>query len=946
MDQNMGIDPRLARLQSRIAARKGILGCGEGFSVALHSRGDVLYAGENRYGQRGITALRDVLAVSCARTSAVALLRDGTVSGMGFDDRACPEMRAWANVRTVACGHTHIAALWDNGEVRCCDLSTRTRHARACLDTEGWRSITDVCCGEHFTVGLTVSGDVLIAGGTPRLRRAVAGWHRIAGLFADFEGRELYAITAEGRLLSTASLPRAAREWRNLLFVSANRRCILAVTAAGQLCSTADITFPEPRAGDACVACAVGADHATVLKRDGYVLGFPLSARMENFGQCTTARWGSILDGCTMEEYQDERESSHQERAVLDRLSQERRALASVCLRRLNCGERMTACITAEGGVSVSAPMPHVAEWRDVVALAVGHTHLLALHKNGRVSADGNDVGGCCHVENLTAVKAIATGKYYSLALHEEGSVSFVGMDRNGLSTAASWTGVCLIRAADEYAVGVTHDGRILTVGSIPFASECLSDLPRTIPQDIVLASTHAAILYPDGRVYTTRTVDVDGEYVSDTHAWRDVRAIAAGEGFTVGLCFGGRVLAVGDGNRGQCDTKSWTNVVSVHCGRSFTVGLRADGGVFAAGQRQDEWGYAPLAVSHWQDVVALSSGAEHVVAVDRRGNMLADGLDTDRQCTGALSFALFRDLNQLYGHGCFRPAEPQEESEDAAETMDSPGLTAPCLAVGMAHIAYLTADGRVVSSGDERRDLCDTASWQKATLVAAGPYHTAALLDDGRVSVVGRDIHTPAEVQRLNDALFAPSAEGDTLRGVYVDCGYRHTAAVRSDGRVFAVGLSPDGRCATESWENVAQVACGVRHTVGLLQDGTCVAVGDNEGGRCNVSEWRHIVAIAAGEFHTVGITADGRVVATGDDRYGQCRVDDLTDVVAVTCIPEATLCLHRDGRVSLRGGAHALRRDVAALRHVIAVAGCEHRVCALTADGSLIVMPDVVSE
>ena len=43
MNPNISIDTRLTRLQSRIAVRKGILGCGEGFSVALHSRGDVLY---------------------------------------------------------------------------------------------------------------------------------------------------------------------------------------------------------------------------------------------------------------------------------------------------------------------------------------------------------------------------------------------------------------------------------------------------------------------------------------------------------------------------------------------------------------------------------------------------------------------------------------------------------------------------------------------------------------------------------------------------------------------------------------------------------------------------------------------------------------------------------------------------------------------------------------
>ncbi len=957
MNPNISIDTRLARLQTRIAVRKGILGCGEGFSVALHSRGDVLYAGENRYGQQGITALRDVLAVSCGRKGAVALMRDGTVRGAGFDDRACPELRAWANVRAVACGPAHVAALWDNGEVRCCDTSpVPDRAPRACMDTEGWRGVVDVCCGEYFTAGLTEAGEVLVAGGSLRLRRAVGKWQRIAGLFSDFEGRELYAITEGGQLISTARIPRAARTWRNLLFVAANRRGILAVTATGKLCSTLDEALPQNEAGDACVACAVGADHAAVLKKDGHVMGFALSAQMENYGQCATARWGVVLDHRSMEEYCEGREKLPDEREAAARVYHERRALAAMCRRRMACGEHMTACVTAEGGVSVSAPLHSAAEWRGVISLAVGHTHLLALHAGGRVSADGNDVGGCCRVEGWTAVKAVAAGKYYSLALHEDGHVSYAGMDKNGLSEAATWTGVRLIRAADEYAVGVTHKGEFLVAGEAPFSVDALPATMNGVPRDIVITSTHAAVLYPDGRVYTTRTAPADTnqtnqtnknmQAVCDTHAWRDVRAIAVGENFTVGLCYGGRVLAVGDNGRGQCDTESWTQVVSVHCGRSFTVGLRADGRVLVAGQRQNEWGYGPLAVSRWQDVVAVSCGPEHIVAVDRRGNMLADGSDADRQCTGALSFSMFRDLNQLYGHGCHRPAELPKEVATDDGAADVPRLENPCIAVGMAHVAYLTADGRVVAAGAERRDLCDTASWVTATLVAAGPYHTVALLADGRVAVSGRDIHIPADVKRLNDELCIRTPVGEALRGIHISCGYRHTAAVRSDGRVFAIGISPDGRCDTEEWENVAKVACGVRHTVGLLRDGTCVATGDNQSGQCNVDAWRNVTAVAAGEFHTVGLTSDGRVLATGDDRYGQCEVSDLTDVTAVACIPEATLCLHRDGRVSLRGGAYALHRDVAAIRGAVAIAGCEHRLCVLTSDGSLTVMPDPVME
>ena len=111
---------------------------------------------------------------------------------------------------------------------------------------------------------------------------------------------------------------------------------------------------------------------------------------------------------------------------------------------------------------------------------------------------------------------------------------------------------------------------------------------------------------------------------------------------------------------------------------------------------------------------------------------------------------------------------------------------------------------------------------------VGAGPLldnYAAALLEGGRVAVLGRDVHIPADVKRMNDELCTRTPDGEALCCIHISCGYRHIAAVRSDGRVFAIGLSPDGRCDTEAWENVAKVACGVRHTVGLLRDGTCVA-------------------------------------------------------------------------------------------------------------------------
>jgi alpha-tubulin suppressor-like RCC1 family protein len=96
-----------------------------------------------------------------------------------------------------------------------------------------------------------------------------------------------------------------------------------------------------------------------------------------------------------------------------------------------------------------------------------------------------------------------------------------------------------------------------------------------------------------------------------------------------------------------------------------------------------------------------------------------------------------------------------------------------------------------------------------------------------------------------------------------------------------------------------------------------------------------------AAGEYHTVGLRADGRVEAAGDNRKGQCHVEDLRDIISVACLPEATLCVTAEGKVIIRGGSGQHDKAIEALREVVAIHTCEHRIAALTVDRRVILIP-----
>ncbi len=1331
----------LTRLQNRILARKGLVACGPEFTVALHSRGKVVYAGSDRWGQGDCTRWEGVSALACTGDRVVALMRDGTLQVAGKEPMDAA-LGGLSHIRAVACCGDLTAALLGNGRVL---VSGTSRRAFA-PDTSEWPAVTDVVCGADFAVGLTPTGRVVVAGGSHRLRHILGMWDGIAGLFTDHEGETVYGITVEGRLLSTRPLPHAARSWKNLIFMAAAGGHIRGITATGLLCTTAPVrTLGDLGRSEHYVACAAAPDHTAAVTRDGLVL----SSGDNAFGQCRTLRFGTLFTG--FEEFSSDRREGNLRTATAAKTYQMRLTEAYRYQSRLVCGERLTACLTADGRVLTSVGFGEAKQWTRVRALACGNAHLVALREGGDVLADGNDTEGCTAVSEWHGIKSVAAGKYHTLGVTEDGRVLFCGRNDKGQGDVTEWSGIRRVYAAADYTVGLGYDGTLRIAGQPPFKPEMLN-ANWNHPVDVAVTATHMAALYENGTVLSTRAVPAsdrpgDGE-TRDTCRWRGVRAIAAGDGFTVGLCYGGRVVAVGANDRGQCNVSTWKDVVAVDCGRSYTVGLTSDGRVLSAGCVRKETllidplsaseqtlriAYVPPETEEWREVVALTAGPEHAVAMNREGQILATGLDSDGQCTATAHFSLFRDVRQLYGYGKYRKlaeedallpqeTEPRGTSQgdihallpmaqfsahlradtealvsrlagsddhltvlcedgipvtyryetatafaespassiarmvavgdgtlylysdgtarertgctpDAPMTTlpgklgDSPFYRVSDVAMGTSHRTVLLRDGTVRSFGENDRGQCDTGDWKQikavaagdhhtvglradgtvtatgarhrevgnrtrgvahlpranpcaveewrgvqrvvcarnvtlgicsdgtvkaagsnqygqcntdswrgtvsvvtsgyhtvalfadgrveavglnengecrteswtriiqiavmpeltlglradgkvlaagrhhsvlntldtvraiacfgnrrqvfvmadgtlrihmrgseflpeplgsvrmftpsvehsvldrhtfrgcrastalavlnsfgvgmahtvtlgkggmiaaegnndsgqcdvracgtAVQVSAGPYHTAAILANGTVALSGRNTHGRSDATALNRELAAVGILAEESRNSsmptvsaadpaslpyawkQVACGHSHTAALRSDGRVYAVGESSDGRCDTRQWRNVTHLSCGVRHTVACTEEGACVATGDNRYGQCDVSLWKQITMTAAGEFHTVGLRADGRVEATGDNRHGQCRVEDLRDIISVACLPEATLCVRADGRVILRGGSGELDRAVDALREVVAIHTCEHRIAALTVDRRVILIP-----
>ncbi|MGN0745922.1 MAG: RCC1 domain-containing protein [Aristaeellaceae bacterium] len=207
---------------------------------------------------------------------------------------------------------------------------------------------------------------------------------------------------------------------------------------------------------------------------------------------------------------------------------------------------------------------------------------------------------------------------------------------------------------------------------------------------------------------------------------------------------------------------------------------------------------------------------------------------------------------------------------------------------------------------------------------IAVGGYHTAAVREDGTVMAVGSNEYGECDVSGWTDI-------------VAISAGVHHTVGLKADGTVVAAGWNEHGECNVSDWSDIVAISAGCSCTVGLKADDTVVAVGDIWFDQSNVSDWRDIVAVSAGESHIVALKADGTVVALGLNLDGQCNVSDWTDIVAISAGSYHTVGLKADGTVIVIG-KWANRYNVSGWTDIAAISAGSSHIVGLKADGTVV--------
>jgi hypothetical protein len=255
----------------------------------------------------------------------------------------------------------------------------------------------------------------------------------------------------------------------------------------------------------------------------------------------------------------------------------------------------------------------------NIVSIAAGGFHNLALRKDGVVMAWGDDFDGQIDVPaNLTNGISIAAGSYHSVAARSDGSVIAWGADYSGqIDVPASAVNVVTVSAGNLHSLALRANGTVIAWGDDSLG-QC--DVPVDLSNVVAIAAggSHSLALKNDGTVVAWgNNIGPDGTHTGQAEVpWNlhGVVAIAAGDYHSLALGADGTITAWGDNSEGQLGVPAeLTRPVAIAAGGAHTLAIQEGGSVVA-------WGDNLYSQSIPSGIIAsaaeVAAGAYHSLAL------------------------------------------------------------------------------------------------------------------------------------------------------------------------------------------------------------------------------------------------------------------------------------------------------------------------------------------
>ncbi len=264
----------------------------------------------------------------------------------------------------------------------------------------------------------------------------------------------------------------------------------------------------------------------------------------------------------------------------------------------------------------------------DIIAIAAGGAHSMALKADGTVVAWGNNGAKQTDIPaGLSGVISIAAGGDHSLALKQDGTVVAWGFDFFGQTRVPEGlSGVTAIAAGNRFSMALKADGTVVAWGEIENYNltppEGLSDVTA-----IDAGSAHGLALKQDGTVVAWGTCTYGSYRRNVPERLSGVTAIAAAwSDHDVALKQDGTIVgwASPDSSNDPPDVfgepkfpAGMSGVIAIAAGEKCDLALKQDGTVVAWGSNEHGVTDIPEGLS---DVTAIAAGKKHALALVRKG--------------------------------------------------------------------------------------------------------------------------------------------------------------------------------------------------------------------------------------------------------------------------------------------------------------------------------------
>jgi len=501
-----------------------------------------------------------------------------------------------------------------------------------------------------------------------------------------------------------------------------------------------------------------------------------------------------------------------------------------------------------------SKQIVHYGQLSNVKKIVGNNNTLAVLHSNGEISTtfDTNDLN------KFQGVTDVAVGSSHLIALKSDGTVISAGYDSYGETDVGGWRDIVAVYAGRDWSVGLKSDGTVVATGRNTNGQCDVSQWTDVV--SIITGYDYTLGIKSDGSILGKGSSSWTGSSSVDLTDFKDCKQLAGSDNHLVGLKSDGTVIASGSNYRGQCDVYGWKDIVKVSASGNFTVGLKSDGTMLFTG-RHDYAQYDPN---------QFASDTVDVLATD---NFIA-WLEQDGTI-GVTGNGYFFDLRMF----------PQLK--------DVKNVSA--IAAGDNFAAVLTAEGKVITWGDNSAGQWAADDWTSITAIAAGANFLLGLQSDGKVVSTYTEKYDPIDVSTWSDI-------------IEITAGRDFAVGLKKDGTVVASGNNDKNQLNVRDWSDIIAISAGRAFTVGLKANGTCVATGNNGSNESNVFDWTEITRIASDNYLTIGLRSNGSVVITGDMGYGNNKINVSlwSDIVDVAVGAEHAIGLKSDGTL-VGSGANA---------------------------------------